>query len=108
MDVVEKELRERHDMCPISWNCLIPPVHAWILDKIDDGIPGNRTLGEWCDDFTKINELINDIWEPFVVDLYHPFLNPRENTPAWWALKDIVHFSEFSVGLIQDALEIII
>ncbi len=95
------ELTQLWKIFPISWNCLIPPVHAGMLATISESGESPRSADDWKADFIILREYIRQIWKPFVIDLFTPFIDPQTGEATIIYLRDAVHFSKIAVNIIQ-------
>lgn len=101
MSAAHLGLTTLHSMFANSWNCLIPPVHYNMLSESTGTNGTNRSSGDWKADFIILRSYITEIWSPFVIDLYNPFLDPATGEASLPFLKDMVHFSRIAVNIIQ-------
>ena len=104
MDTAKLQLKQLHDMFPASYNQTIPPVKTWLLDQLDNKFENNRTDDEWRQVFALLNDYIEEIWDPFYIDMNRILKYPKTSEAYLWALKDPVHYSEYSVYLRQAIL----
>ena len=95
MDTMTIGMRGLWMLFPQSFNCTIPPVHDDIIEEIFH-VPGWQIR----ENMHKINGVIKATWDPRVYDLYDLFHDHHEDGVYWWALRDIVHYSRYAVGII--------
>lgn len=92
MDNLESSLKGLKDLFPDSFNCLIPPIHAGLLETV-----GGMNAVEIRQRVTVANQTIKDIWKERTIDTYSPFLSPDPSgEPYFYVLQDFVHFSDFA------------
>lgn len=95
MDTMTIGMRSLWQLFPLSWNCTIPPVHDDIIEAMF-GVPAWQIR----ENMGRINDVIHATWGPRVYDLYDLFHDHHEDCVYWWALRDIVHYSKYAVGII--------
>ncbi len=101
IETAEVTLQRLHFMFPNSWNITVPPIYLGLVSKILG--MGEKTPEDFDKQFKKVNEFIYKFWSPKVLDFYKIFYDAEKDSPAWWALKDIVHYSKYAVDLIIEA-----
>ena len=104
MDTAKLQLKQLHDIFPASWNQTTPPVRAWFLDMLDDKLETNKSESEWQSAFSQLNDYISEIWQPFVLDMHRILKDPKTSEAYLWALRDAVHYSEYTVAMRQRIL----
>jgi hypothetical protein len=108
MDIAKLELKELHQMFPASWNQTTPPVRAWLLDMLDNTMESNKSEVQWQQAFSILNDYISEIWQPFIIDMHRILKDPKTSDAYLLALKDAVHYSDYSVSLRQNILNALI
>jgi len=102
MPVAEYNMKSLHEMFPLSWIILVPPVYTNVLGLI------LKTEAQWGIEIDTIRRFQREIWVPRIIDTYSPFVDDDTGYPLPWVLKDVVHFSKQCALLIQKALDIVI
>jgi hypothetical protein len=91
MDSAQRDLIKLHYRFPDSYNCLVPPIHTTILEKLT-----NKPKGSIDAKVKKLNKIIEMIWNDKTIDMYSPFLDWDTHGPYLIALGDLVHFSQLA------------
>lgn len=91
MDVVEGSLKKLYQLFPMSYNCLIPPIHLSLLEQIGCGVYTRRGLIDGVD---RVNNLIKTYWGKNTIDTYTPFMDKDTREAFLFVLQDAVHFSD--------------
>jgi len=95
---------------PDSYNCTIPPIMGDVLSEGCKlaGVKGERTSPlYYLDGIIKVNKLIREFWGLKCIDLYMISVDAHGN-PKPLLLRDMVHFSEFSVNIIQKIFDAVV
>lgn len=98
---IPKDLQLLHDMTGKSAILLVPPVYCKWLSAISQ----HKTPAQFEYEIATIRSHQMRIWQWAHVDTFTPLLNAKTGTSKFWALQDPVHFSKFSVALIQKVLD---
>jgi len=105
---IKEELSVIRHLLPLSIMVTLPPVHADWLDALDDGTIYDKTAEEYNNMVDEINGYIWDLWGIWVIDINTILTNPEEQKAFWFALKDPVHYSDFSEMVFRKLGEAII
>lgn len=92
MDNLQSSLVALKTLFPDSFNCLIPPIHAGLMETV-----GGMDAAQIRQRVMIANQTISDIWKEKAIDTYSPFLAPdASGEPYFFVLQDFVHFSDFA------------
>ena len=97
-----------HNMFQGSWILLIPPVYSEWMAKLYTAAGFQKSQEIIEAEISTIRNYQRQIWSPFVIDTYAPFVNKETGGPLPGVLIDLVHFSSEADRLIEAVLNKII
>lgn len=110
MASADEGLRWLRTWFPTSFNCTIPPINNVMLAKLCKllKIKDQRIDPEYLrESVLQINKTIKKYWGKQTIDLYKMF-GDKDGKTLPFALKDVVHYSDVAVALIQKVFDVVI
>jgi hypothetical protein len=105
MDEIPSTMINLHSLFSCSWILLLPPIHNSWLEPISKAMGIPKSMELWKAEMDFIRHYQNQIWAPFTIDTYHPFIDPATGEAIDGMLRDMVHFSELAVDIIEKVLD---